>query len=143
MATKAQKRKWNNDFYHRNKDRLNAKRLKPKNKIMCKYCEKEFETARRNQTFCCEQHQHKWHYEKSGKHTQPFRQKAIISVVGKKAKRKRKEYTEDELKYIKKNYKKKTIMELALEMERPYGGMRWKVAQFRKEDELKKHYGDW
>jgi len=143
MATKEQKRKWNNDFYHRNKDRLNEKRLKPKHKVVCEYCKNEFETARPNQKFCCEEHQHKWHYEKKDKYTLPIKQKAIMSVTGKRAKRKRKIYTKEELKYIKKNYKKMTVMELALEMKRPYGGMRWKVAQFKKEDELKKHYGDW
>ena len=143
MATIEQKRKWNNDFYHRNKDRLNEKRKKPKHKVNCKHCDKEFETARPNQKFCSAKCQHRWHYEKKDKYILPIKQKAISSVIGRMAERKRKEYTKDELKFIKKNYKKMTVKELAIELKRPYGGMRWKVAQIKKDDELKKHYGSW
>ena len=137
------RKQWGRDFWQRNKKRLNKTRKKDRRVLKCDYCEVEFDTARPNQRFCSEKCQHRWHYERKDKISLPIKQKAELKVFRKMAEKKGHRYTKKEIQYIKKHYKKQTAKEIALELKRPLGGVKWKIRQFKKDDELNKMYGSW
>ena len=121
--------------WHNQKKYYNKHRKKPKHKVNCKYCNKEFETAIPNKVFCCENHQHKWHYERRS-HYDLTRAKALNRIYDKgKTKTGGQHYTDNEIKYIIKNYGKLNAIEIAEKLDRPVIGVRWKIRKLK--DDLK------
>lgn len=122
-----------NKYWDENKDWINKNRLKQKIKKYCKYCDKSFESARKNQLFCRPKHKEKQHYidrtfnEKS-------RAKAILKIHDKKKVRIGGfEYTEPELKTIERMYKRgKNGIEIAEKLDRPIQGVRWKIREMKR-----------
>lgn len=144
------KLKTNLEYYHRNKDFINESRRKETHNIICEYkpCSKSKETSKCNQRFCSDKCRAKFNYEKKSKQRQAIKMKAIVSVVGKKATVKRVSYSPKEIKFIKDNLDKMRIVDIALELGRPYGGVVYKIGCIKKEieerqreRELKKLYG--
>lgn len=109
------------------------RKYKTKHKVNCKYCNKEFKTARDNQVFCCESHQNKWHYENT-KFERNRRTKALDRVHDKGKKRINGQlYTDKEIKVIIKYYGKKSAVEISKKLDRPVSGVRDKIRKLKEE----------
>lgn len=107
--------------------------LKDKHTATCKYCNKEFDTARDNQVFCSENHKYKWHYENRTDYDKS-RAKAILKIHDKDKKViGGKFYTDKEIKFIKKNIDKLSGVEIAKKLDRPVNGVRNKMRKLRDE----------
>lgn len=143
------KLKTNLEYYHRNKNEINKNRRKESHTIICEYklCSKSKETSKPNQKFCSGTCRAKFNYEKKSKIKQASKMKAIVKVVGKKATVKRVAYSPKEVKFIKDNLGNMKIVDVALELGRPYGVVykigciRKELEEKQKERELKRLYG--
>jgi len=120
-----------------NKKYYNKYRLKPKHKVNCKYCKREFETARPNQKFCSNSKcQYKYHY-KNRDFMELSRAKAIHKLYDKNKKRTGGyEYTPKEIKFIIKKYNKISAIDIAKQLDRPVAGVRWKIRQLKDNMEI-------
>ena len=119
--------------YQVKKDVYNQARRKPKKIGFCEYCKKKFETIKPNQKFCCTRHKELFWYEKKTMY-QKTRDKARLRVYNRGVKlHNSKKYTKQEEKFIVKNYKKLTNIEIAKILGKTVNGITLKIRSLKNE----------
>lgn len=121
------------DNYEVKKESYNARKRKPKLIVFCKYCNKKIQTIKPNQKFCCLRHKELFHYENRS-YYQITKSKARLAIYNKdKKKCNSKKYTQKEEKFIIKNYKVLSNIDIANKLNRTVGGITLKISSLKKE----------
>ena len=120
------RKRWN-----ANKESWSKYRAKPKISAECKLCGKSFQTARKEQKFCCPRHRDLWH-KQNRDIGYISRVKALIRIHDRGKKRVNGEkYTKKEVDYIIKHHGTKSSVEIAKVLDRPVTGVRWKIRKLK------------
>jgi len=133
-SKKATKRIWKQCSWYLNKDRYNKKRRNEKEHTNCLWCGKSLEGTRANAKYCSAKCNNAYYIRTIEGRKHYAHRNIRYRSVNEFATNKGKEWSEDEINFIKQNIGKLSYVEMANELHRTYDAVKHRINLIRKQE---------